>query len=392
MISRDRPRLREVHARFVEHEGETVVRIIDPLGIGPGPHAPPWFVSEAEWNIAKLLNGTRNAEAVSLELATPPADESSVIRVVQALSRRFLLDDEVFEEALCTQLDSFRGQPYRQMVGSGREYSADNIDLRIQLAGIVANDWDMPEIPPLHGLLLPSRGFQAAAKLYARGYAALRHQVKDIARIVMLGTCNAKLDRLLVPLTLSSKTAFGISQLDAQALRALSVVPGRDEIAHRDALVLERHQLFTSLLAPKVPVLPILVSEVDDLSDPDVTANVNNAVSSLQRVKELPGRTLFIAASDFAHFESAESESTARELRALDADISDCATRIKPDEFWDATHAPSDLRVIRKPLAAYLLLRVLEHGPALRGAVAGYLQMRSEAHLTSAASLAFFED
>ena len=372
------------------------MQLTDPLGIGPALHARPWYVSQDEWEVGSLLNGSRTTTEVAALITGENANEKFVRSTIELFSKHFVLDDEAFEEQLVREIEAFRSQTHRQLVGSGREYSSDNIDLRIQLGGIVANDWDMPEIPPLHGLLLPACGFGAAARLYSRGYAALRHQVPEIDRIVLLGASPAKLRRLLVPLTMPSKSAFGISPLDTEAIRALAVVPGREEIAHRDALVLERHQLFTTLLAPKVPLLPILVGQIGDLADAEVGESVESAVDALGRVLALPGRTVMIAACDFAHFDPKAVEAAPREVRARDADLSDLATKLEAADYWRAVTEESSPIVLRDHSTIYLLLRALankaESMPTLRGAVAGYLQMRSDADLTTAASLTFFEE
>lgn len=396
MIERNQPRLRELRVRLLERDGVELVQLVDPLGIGPGFHTDPWFISAAEWNVAQLLNGLRNASRIHFLLEGSSGDEAFVTRTITSLSKNFLLHDEIFEEELFKQLDLFRGQSHRHLVGSGREYTSDNIDLRIQLGGIVADDWDMPQIPPLHGLLLPAASFGPAARLYARGYAALRHQVETVDRIVLLGTSDAPLDRLLVPLTMPSKSAFGVSKLDTEGLRALAIVPGRDEIAHRDALVLERHQLFTTLLAPQVPVLPLLVGEIGDIADPSIRDNVENAVAALQRVMALPGHTLLISACNFARLIPDDHGLSSRELRTLDADLSDFATRLQAEKYKQAVDATLSPNTTRAPAAAYLALRALEERrrqlPGLRGAVAGYLQMPSKTHLTSAVAITFFDE
>ena len=396
LTERNRPRLRELRVRHLERDGVQLVRVVDPLGIGPGLHAPAWFMSAAEWNVAQLLDGTRTATEISSLLTSHSSNEAFVERTITDLSVHFLLEDDVFEGELASQLDHFRTQPHRNLVGSGREYTSDNIDLRIQLGGIVADDWDMPEIPQLHGLLLPAAGFGPAGRLYARGYGALRHQTSSVDRIVLLGTSPANLGRLLVPLTISSKSAFGISKLDTNGLRALAIIPGRDEIAHRDALVLERHQLFTTLLAPEVPVLPILVGQLGDINNLDAQATADRAVEALLRIMALPGRTLLIAACDLARLVHDDDGLGSRELRTHDAELSDFATRLKPEEYWEACHAPKQPNLSREPAAAYLLLRALKavakKKPTLRGAVAGYQQMRRETYLTSAAAITFFEE
>lgn len=396
MIERDRPRLRELRVRLLERDGVKLAQLVDPLGIGPGFHSEPWFISAAEWNVAQLLDGTRTTGEVHSLLDGSTGDEEFVARTITSLSQHFLLQDEVFEEELFAQLDRFRSQSHRHLVGSGREYTSDNIDLRIQLGGIVADDWDMPQIPQLHGLLLPAASFGPAARLYARGYAALRHQVESVDRVVLLGTSDAPLDRLLVPLTMPSKSAFGISALDTEALRALAIVPGRDEIAHRDALVLERHQLFTTLLAPQVPVLPLLVGEIGDVGDPNIRDNVENAVAALLRVMGLPGHTLLISACNFARLIPDDHGLSSRELRTRDASLSDLATRLKAEEYWQAASATLPPNATRAPAAAYLALRALasraQQIPGLRGAVAGYLQMPSKTHVTTAAAITFFDE
>lgn len=403
MISRDRPLLRPLEAVALSRDGRDVVLLKDPLGVSASPDAGPWIVTPLEWRVARAMNGERTLDEIAARLREEHGlelDARDVLQTVNAFSSRFLLADETYETELHRQLDEFRAAPFRVACGPGRDYTADNIDLRIQLGGIVANDWDMPPVPTLCGLIAPAAGFGRAGKLYARAYGALRHRSRELERVVLLGRARARLDRMLVPLTKPCKTPMGVTKQDSEGLRTLAVVPGRDELAHRDELVLERHLLFLRLIAPEVPVLPILLGDFTG-DVPSEDENVDSAIDALRRVFELSPATVVIVATDLAHVGHghdsllANSPETANRMRALDADLGDLASRLLHEEFFErGTREPDGARR-RNLLGPYLLMRLLEDrtvprtGDPVRGSVAGYLQLTSEGELVTAATIAY---
>ena len=210
-----------------------------------------------------------------------------------------------------------------------------------------------------------------------------------------------------MPLAKDLEPPLGPLAHDAEAMAALAVVPGRDELAHRDALVIERQALFLRLLFPRLPVLPILVAGPPHGRDGYAPAGdpaVEAALEALRRVLALPGPTLILAAADCssARAESAESldlgRGAARAVREQDRRATDHALALEPEEFWTAAAQPSG-PAESNPLPAYLMLRLLTAGYAapggdepLRGSILGYLQMQSNTDFVSATSLVFHRE
>ena len=399
--------LRELESWRVTKDGAELVLVRDPLGVSARAREP-FALRVRDFEIARQFDGRRGAWEIARDLA--PADfggrptEDEVVAVAAALAREVLLDDEVFEEERQRQLGAFRALPHRPAVGSGRDYSADNFDLRMQLGGIVANDWDMPHPEGLVGLIAPATDFTRARKLYGRVWAAARHGLRDVQRLVLLGAGRRPTVRLLAPCPRPFRTPLGVAELDTEALARLAVVPGPDELAHRDALVLERHLLFAQLLASRVPVLPLLIGTLpDDLEDPRTDEDAVSAIDALCRVLELPGRTLLVVASDLARIGAGHasplspSPSIARTLRDRDARLGECASSLDAERLWSTEGRRGDRGRAASLTPIWLALSALRadgerRGVPGRGSVLGYEQLQSASDLVTCAAIALLEE
>src|SRR5688572_9892051 len=90
----------------------------------------------------------------------------------------------------------------------------DPLEWRIQVAGLVANDWDMPAVPRLGAAWTPAIEPTRASHLYSRTYAALRH-VEPAARILALGWTAAELEAPVAVCRRGFATPLGVQQSDA---------------------------------------------------------------------------------------------------------------------------------------------------------------------------------
>lgn len=403
------PQLRCLLAVPVRQGQEELIALRDPLGVAPrdAVKGSTIVLTRPLWEAARRFDGKRTPA----QLAADPElgelgelDETAIRRLAEALSARLLLEDERYREAHRQHLDAFRALPARPAVGGGREYESDVTDLRLRVGGLVANDWDMPEVE-VRGLITPATDFASAARLYSRSYAALRKRGGECARVLLLGTPRARLSRLLVPMTRSFETPFGELARDAEGIAALATMPGPEELAHRDELALERQALFLRLLFPRLPVLPLLVGVLpDELPGRDSPAGmsvVEEALEALSRVLALPGETLIIAAADLARSSpldigAGQAPTSIGSVRALDADQSDLATRVEPEEYWRCGQREPNAERAANMVAPYLLLRLLkalnaerEAQQAWRGSVLGYEQMSRAGETVTAATIAF---
>ncbi|MEM7311209.1 MAG: AmmeMemoRadiSam system protein B [Planctomycetota bacterium] len=395
------PRLRPLEA--TPAADGTSLRIRDPLGVaGRSPDAETRRRERLDlapdlWRVARRLDGTRTAADIAADLsavAEQEVSEEEVLAAVAELSTAGVLEDAESTTRLATARTDFDALPNRPSVGAGRDYPADPTDLRIRIAGLVANDWDMPPPAGLRGLLAPACSIGRAAPLYARSYAALRIVGARFARIVLLAPARAPVSRVLVPLDKDFETPLGAVQVDREALAALGAEAGEDALAHREALALERQMLFLRLLLPNTRVVPLLVGAVSGETERD------EAVAALRRVERLPGETFFLAAADLARLLAAADQPDAlgpegrRALRGLDKRMVDLAVECDAEGWRAQAVASGDAARAAESVPVELVLRVLREGGVVRrgvvrGHVLGYHQDLGAEELTTAASMAF---
>lgn len=381
-----RPRLRSLPALRFQRDGEEFVAVRDPLGIAaPGDAV---VVSARDWALARSLDGSRTLGELERE-----GDGPALREVAARFSAMLLLEDAAFEDAHARALAEFQALPERPPAGPGRDYSPDPLDVRIQIGGLVADDWDLPTPRGLAAVVAPATDFQRAGRLYSRSYAALRHAGAQFARTLLLATAPTPLERPLVPLARPLGTPLGRVEIDADGIAALDADPGRDELAHRDALSIERQALFLRLLFPRLPVVPVLVG---DLAEPDA-----EALDALRRVLALPGDTLLLVASDLTRAWAQDSDTlalgriAAREVRERDKAVVDAALALDPEGVFRAARpAVADLPASHPGALGLAVSLLAERGPRageepLRGSILGYLQMQSRTDFVSAASLVY---
>ncbi len=400
-----------------EHEGRQGVFLADPLGVARTAH----FLPLASWRVARALDGRATCAAIAAKLnleADTRLAEGDVAAVVEGLSQRCLLEDALFERALLKDLQFFRDAGRRPAIGAGRDYDADALELRIQLAGLVADDWDMPPLPHAAGMLSPSARIADARLLYARSYASIRHARPD--RILLLASAGAPLPQLGVPLDMDLDTPFGVVAVDREGLAALGHFSGAAVLAHRETLSLERQALFLRLIFRGVAVVPLLLGDLDRRVAAQA-AELDVVLRGLERVLALPGRTLVVCAADLGSL-AGDAALSAAALRAEDATCIDHATNLDCEAFWSAgTARGHDLDRRARLVAPYVLLRLFatreahprapaeveleertERDPSdgdaqsgdarprsIRGSTLGYHQFGSQRALSTAASVVF---
>ncbi|HVS19980.1 MAG TPA: hypothetical protein VMT18_15350, partial [Planctomycetota bacterium] len=143
-------RARPLEVAPFEREGRRCVRLRDPLGLSPNASAEGgWVVSAQRWD--ELRAGDDEA------------------------TRQLLLDDGACAAALRVARERWDASEALAARGAGLDYEADAFALRVAVAGMVADDWDMPPPADASALWLPATGLRGRSALFARGWAAVRH-------------------------------------------------------------------------------------------------------------------------------------------------------------------------------------------------------------------------
>lgn len=376
--------LRGLEARLVQRAHGFAVELGCPFGlIDPGT-----TLDARSWACAQLFDGERDTERIAamagerLGESIPVAD---VTGLAQRLAQLGLCDDAGFAarlEQACARPASVRSFDAAQC-GAGD----DALEWRIQVAGLVANDWDMPAVPRLRAAWTPAADPRRASHLYSRTYAALRH-VAPCARILALGWCAARLDAALSSSARVYATPLGDLTIDPAALACLPPGAARDELAHAGSSSLARQASFLRVVQRATPWLPVLVSLPRGI-EPDAMRghrDVEAALDALARVLELPGETLILCAADLSQRITLAREAEPASERPADVEAVDAALELRADEFF----ALAGRRDRQRAFAPYLMLRLLERfHPTVRGSTLGYRQLATGTERTSAASVVF---
>lgn len=264
----------------------------DPLGL-----VPPTPFSSAVF------------EAWSRCEQTPP-DASTLY----SLSQACLLDDEHFRARLAEEWRLYSSSPQRPYAGPDR--ARDPFGLRAAIAGMVADDWDMPPAREPRALLVPAAPLSGSARLLGRAFASIRHERERFARVVLLGDARAVLEEPLVVEPRDHATPLGALRADSAACAALFPAASPWQLAHRGSTTLEPSLLFLRVVFPTLPIVPILVSRHRDARA--------QALEQLKKLAALAGRSLVLCVADIGNartdersraIDSAHSEA----LNALDA-------------------------------------------------------------------------
>lgn len=382
-----RPLESRVALRAAGREGLVLVR--DPLGIALDHHGATGTLAIAPdaWRLARSFDGRRTPEEIARELSL---DAALVRQAAEAFSRRLLLDDARAGAALRAARATFERASNRPLAPEGEGRAGEGLELRIRLAGLVADDWDMPAPAELHGLVAPAGPTDVFAPLYSRAYAALRHVHGAFARALVLAEGSPALTRVLVPLAKPFATPWGDQPCDVRAVSALGCDGGDEVLAHREAVTLERQVLFLRLIAPGLPIVPLLVgaARIGDLE---------SAQAALERVLALPGRTLVLAAVDLGPSWTEAAAGGASARREVDRREVEPLLALDAPAF-EARAGDSSARLAPRHAALALAVRLLAlrraaaGGDALQplaGEVMGYVQKNVDGRLASAVAIAF---
>lgn len=391
------PALRPLEIETFVRAGSRCARVRDPLGLSPSASGEAGL-SAPEDELRSLLEGRADAGDV------------------ERWSRELLLEDEASRAARRAARERWDAGQVLAARGAGLDYEADAFALRMAVAGLVADDWDMPPPADASALWLPASGLRGRAALFARAWAAVRHFGPRFARAVLLAPVAAPLESPLIALDRPQDTPLGRVALDHEALGRLPAPRGDDVLAHAASRVFELHALFLRLLLSKLPALAVLVPARADGEPPHA------ALQALAALDDLPGRTLWLAAADLSERiglrggdapprgrSAAAHRGGAREdepgllvrggegerLRAGDALRVDAATRLDADAWWALARASEDALARHTAGPVWLLLRRMAEarsaadGAPVRGSLLGYRASGERHGLVSSACVVF---
>ncbi|MDB5351426.1 MAG: putative dioxygenase [Planctomycetota bacterium] len=383
MATLDRPKLRPMHARRVDHQGQAFVALDDPLGIAASPMMIP--MDGFHW-VVRHFDGKKALSEIQADVLRQTGQlisSADLESLVNQLDRAMVLDGPTF----ATFHETYRNEHTRLAAFAGRSYAGTERALRSQLARFFAHEGGAgaPAEPPpspdgrLRGILSPHIDFGRGGPVYTWSYKELRDRC-DAEVFVILGVAHQYCRNRFALTRKDFATPLGLARTDRSYVARIAALAGEhvfdDELAHRTEHSIEFQVVFLQyLLGPSrdFSIVPILVGSFHDLmesgTEPIDDPEVRRFVEALKAAERAGGKKVaYIGGIDLAHVGREFGDpnlldtATLDQVHAFDAAMIDRAAAADP-AGWFRTAAEVQNRWRVCGLAAtYTMLHAM--GPA----------------------------
>lgn len=315
MATLERPKLRPMHARRVDHQGQSLVALEDPLGVASGPVMIP--MDGFHW-VVRHFDGTRGLRDIQADVMRqtgqmiPSADLESL---VAQLDRAMVLDGPTFQAFH----KDYRDAHTRPAALAGRSYAGTERALRAQLARYFAHERGagMPDSEgapgpsgSLRGILSPHIDFNRGGPVYSWPYRELVER-SDAEVFVVLGVAHQYCANRFALTRKDFETPLGLARTDRPYVDRIAALAGEhlfdDELAHRTEHSIEFQVVFLQYLlgqSREYSIVPILVGSFHDLmgTEPIEDPEVSRFVEALKAAESASGKKVaYIGGIDLAH-------------------------------------------------------------------------------------------
>jgi|DewCreStandDraft_1066081.scaffolds.fasta_scaffold00051_154 AmmeMemoRadiSam system protein B len=219
------PKLRPVESRWVEHHGQPMLLLRDPLRLTDQILLLPPTASV----VLSLIDGQRDLAAIraAFQLRTGMTLSLSALEdLVAKLDEALLLETPRYYAARQAALTAFRTAPYRPPALAGETYPADPEELEallerfIEQAGASAHVG--APVAAWRGVISPHIDYARGWAVYARTWQAASAAVAEAETVVIFGTDHAGSPGSLTPTRQRYATPWGALETDCAAVNALA--------------------------------------------------------------------------------------------------------------------------------------------------------------------------
>ena len=389
-MSELRPRLRNIEAFPVEHEGRPCIGLRDPSGYTPSVILVPLAARE----ILARFDGRHSIDDIQAALVRKHGEivpREQIEGLVRALDEHGFLDSAAFAERRRKVDDLFHSASVRAATHAGGAYAGDADGLRRTMDGFFAPPAGPGPLDgtgrggePVVGLIAPHIDFHRGGPAYAWAYRDLGAR-SDADVFVIFGTCHVGMRDAFAVTRKAYDTPFGPAAVDQDFVDALVRRAPLDcfssEIAHRNEHSIEFQAVFLRYLFAgrrDFAIVPILTSFAHEAlaagRTPETDACVTGFLDALVETAEASGRRVaWIAGADLAHvgprFGDREplTRTAMEKLATEDRAMLDPVVAGDASGFFASVAADRDRRRICGLSPIWSLLRVLGGRPgALR--------------------------
>lgn len=311
------PAMRHVNLDPIEHEGEQLFALSDPMHIVE----ETLVLAPAGAFIAMHLDGHHSVEAIQAKAMEQFGVEEFPIEAIDEIIRQLdefgFMDTQAFEEIYEALVEDFRTRDTRPAFLAGKSYPEDADELRTFLdeqftrEGSVERSLakSLGEGLPLAGLFAPHIDLHRGGHSYSHAYDALFASGKPDT-VIIFGVAHMAEP---VPYILTRKhfeTPFGTMKTNTTIVDRLSKActwdPFEFELCHRTEHSIEFQVLMLSYLyGPDVTIVPILTSYFGEGSvcvEGEDAQPIHRFLDECRAVvEESGGKTTVIAGVDLAH-------------------------------------------------------------------------------------------
>jgi AmmeMemoRadiSam system protein B len=396
------PKLREIEVHPIQHQGQEMLLLRDPLHLSDKQIAVPRPLGL----LLALMDGTRDSDALEAALSVRAGVRLAaglLEKLLEDIDAALLLENERFQEARSAALRSYRQAPYRPLTLDVGGFPPSQELAGAELQGYL-DALPSPDSlggPSVRGLISPHIDYQRGGPVYAEVWRASTRAACEAELVIMLGTDHQGSAGTLTLTEQSYATPWGVLPTDLGIVRALAAELGEEasfaeELHHRGEHSIELAASWLHFVrgGDAVPMVPILCGHfgafVEGHADPAEHEPFAVAVRALREVMD-SRRTLVVAAADLAHVGPAFGDSYGldsigkAQLRSADERLLETIYAGDARAFFELLRAEGDRRHVCGLPPIYLTLRLLGE---VRGRPAGYALCPADTRGTSAVTIA----
>jgi AmmeMemoRadiSam system protein B len=397
------PKLRDIEIRPIQHQGEQMLLLVDPLVLSDNQIAVPRPLGL----LLAMMDGTRDGGALEAALRVRTGvrlAEGLLEQLLKDLDASLLLDNERFREARAAALRSYREAPYRPLTLDGRGFPSEAEPARTHLEGYLdalPSFEPADAAPAVRGLVSPHIDYQRGGPIYAEVWRAGAEAAREAELVVMFGTDHKGSAGALTVTKQSYATPWGVMPTDGPVVDALVDALGEEvsfteELHHRAEHSIELAAVWLHFARGGAPVamVPILCGHfgtfIEGHGDPADHEPFAVAVQVLREVMRTR-KTLVVAAADLAHVGPAFGDPYGldfigkAQVRNADERLLQTVYAGNAAAFFEQLKAEGDRRHVCGLPPIYLTLRLLGE---TQGEPAGYALCPADAQGTSVVTIA----
>jgi AmmeMemoRadiSam system protein B len=397
------PKLREIEIRPIQHQGQDMLLLRDPLRLSDNQIAVPRPLGL----LLAMMDGTRDGSGLEAALQVRTGvrlAEGLLEKLVMDLDAALLLDNDRFAEARAAALRSYREAPFRPPTVDGGGFPSKSDLAGAQLQGYMdaLPSFETAAAPStIRGLVSPHIDYQRGGSVYAEVWRAGAKAAREAELVIMFGTDHQGSAGTLTLTKQSYATPWGVMPTDGPVVDALvralgEEAPFAEELHHRGEHSIELAAVWLHFIrsgAP-VPMVPILCGHfgafVEGHVDPADYEPFTVAVEVLREVMRTR-KTLVVAAADLAHVGPAFGDPYGldfigkAQMRNADERLLETVYAGDAPAFFEQLQAEGDRRHVCGLPPIYLTLRLLGE---TQGEPAGYALCPADAQGTSVVTIA----